>query len=163
MPSPPKFDFEAAWYTWGHIFGTEVGPTMPTIARFFAKHKFRQPGKGFQATRGVARGMRLDIKSYVEALSGERLPISLQLVGHRWQEMALLNVADLAQYGVNRCQIARQPFTCPKASSPRNAPSHSGAGNSVAAPAGFQIRRSRCGGNRWMRLLESSGLRSAPR
>ncbi len=165
--NPPEFDFEAAWYTWGQIFGTEAGSTMPAIARFFITLKLRKSGKHFQANRGAARGLRLNIKRYVNALSqrdvfiaqmddflagwdgwtypvtatpaithrknsqpiqvddqkislqmdqiaytsifnltghpvvsmpialsGEGLPISLQLVGKRWREMALLNVAE---------------------------------------------------------------------
>ncbi|MCI0399310.1 MAG: amidase [Chloroflexi bacterium] len=165
--NPPEFDFEAAWRAWGEVFGTEIGAAMPAVPRMLTSLQFRTAGKGWQAMQGATRGLALNTKRYVAALtlrdaliasleqflarydgwlcpvtstpaithrktgalievdgrkipyhmgqlaytcifnltghpvvtlplarSADGLPIGVQLVGRRWQEMALLNTAE---------------------------------------------------------------------
>jgi amidase len=164
---PPDFDFQNAWYTYGEVYGGEVGSTMPSIPRFLSSMQFIRWRKHSPIIQGALRGLELNMTAYIKALtkrdgfiaalesflepwdgwlcpvtatpafphcktgkpinvdgkgtpyfmaamgytsifnltghpvvvlplamSGENLPIGIQVVGRRWREMELLNAAE---------------------------------------------------------------------
>ncbi len=181
---PPDFDFREAWYTFGELYGSEVGAGMPVVPRFFTWLQFIRWRKHSPIIQGAVRGMELSMPGYVKALtkrdgfitkleefleswdgwlcpaaavpafphcktgkrfmvdgervayhmaamgytsifsltgspvvvlpfslSGDGLPIGVQVVGRRWRDMELLNVAE-ALTGVTG------PFQSPKVFQP---------------------------------------------
>ncbi|MCP5102477.1 MAG: amidase [bacterium] len=62
------FDFREAWYTWGEIFGSELGASMPAPIRFLTSMKFRMMSKGSILARGIVRGLQLNMTRYAKAL-----------------------------------------------------------------------------------------------
>jgi len=164
---PPDFNFREAWYTFGEMYGGEVGATMPAVPRFLTSLQFIRWRKQSPIIQGAIRGMELSMPAYVKALtkrdrfitemesflepwdgwlcpvtatpafphcktgkpimvgdkrvayhmaamgytsifsltgspvvvlpfssSGEGLPMGVQVVGRRWRDMELLNVAE---------------------------------------------------------------------
>lgn len=164
---PPNFDFHGAWFTYGEMYGGEVGSTMPAVPRFLTALQFIRWRKHSPIIQGAVRGMDLSMTAYVKALtrrdgfiaalesflepwdgwlcpaaavpafphcktgkpilvdeervsyymaamgftsifsltgnpvvvlpltlSGEGLPIGVQVVGRRWRDMELLNAAE---------------------------------------------------------------------
>lgn len=70
--SPPQFDFELAWRTYGEILGSEVGVTLPAPLSLFA-HLLRillyVPHRDEPMIRGTYRGFELSMRRYAAALS----------------------------------------------------------------------------------------------
>jgi amidase len=164
---PPDFDFHSAWYTYGEIYGSEVGAGMNAVLRFLMSLQFLRQRKHALIIQGLVRGLELNMTAYVKALtkrdgfiaalesflepwdgwlcpvtatpafphcktgkpidvdgkrtsyfmaamgyttifsltgnpvvvlpltvSGEGLPIGVQIVGRRWRDMELLNAAE---------------------------------------------------------------------
>lgn len=70
--SPPQFDFELAWRTYGEILGTEVGVTLPPPVSFLA-HLLRgflsMMHKDEPMIRATYRGFGLSMRRYAAALT----------------------------------------------------------------------------------------------
>ena len=82
---PNGFDFEAAWYAYGIIMGTEVGLSMPNLERFFLSLAGKVIPKNQPLLRAVAKGMSLDLRAYNDALNiRERLISQLEAFLNTW-------------------------------------------------------------------------------
>lgn len=67
--SPPDFDFEEAWQTYGEIFGAESSWNFSPFMRFIAGSFGARLNKEDPIIKGASRGIKRNITDYIAALT----------------------------------------------------------------------------------------------
>ncbi len=67
--TPPDFDFDLAWETYGVMLGSEIGAGMETMPRLLTKLQLQMMADPSRIRSGYVRGLSPNMKRYAQALT----------------------------------------------------------------------------------------------
>ncbi len=83
--TPPGFDFDLAWETYGDIVGAEIGAGLETMPRLLTRLQLQMLSDPSPIRSGYVRGISLNMKRYAEALTQrDRLISQLEVFLSQW-------------------------------------------------------------------------------